>query len=71
MILAHLGKSPRIDPTAYVAPNAVVCGDVTIGADCRILFGAQIIAEGAVARRRPANASSWRMPCCAPGLAIP
>ena len=46
MILAHLGKSPRIDPTAYVAPNAVVCGDVTIGADCRILFGVQIIAEG-------------------------
>jgi carbonic anhydrase/acetyltransferase-like protein (isoleucine patch superfamily) len=46
MILAHLGKSPRIDSTAYVAPNAVVCGDVTIGADCRILFGAQIIAEG-------------------------
>jgi carbonic anhydrase/acetyltransferase-like protein (isoleucine patch superfamily) len=46
MILAHLGKSPRIDSTAYVAPNAVVCGNVTIGADCRILFGAQIIAEG-------------------------
>jgi carbonic anhydrase/acetyltransferase-like protein (isoleucine patch superfamily) len=46
MILTHLGKSPKIDSTAYVAPNAVVCGDVTIGADCRILFGAQIIAEG-------------------------
>ena len=46
MILTHLGRSPRIDPTAYVAPNAVVCGDVSIGADCRILFGAQIIAEG-------------------------
>ena len=46
MIVTHLGRSPRIDPTAYVAPNAVVCGDVSIGADCRILFGAQIIAEG-------------------------
>lgn len=46
MILTHLGKTPRIDPTAYVAPNAVVCGDVTIGQDCRILFGAQVIAEG-------------------------
>lgn len=46
MILTHLGKTPRIDPSAYVAPNAVVCGDVTIGADCRILFGAQVIAEG-------------------------
>jgi carbonic anhydrase/acetyltransferase-like protein (isoleucine patch superfamily) len=28
-----------------VAPNAVVCGDVTVGAGCRILFGAQVIAE--------------------------
>jgi carbonic anhydrase/acetyltransferase-like protein (isoleucine patch superfamily) len=46
MILTHLGKTPRIDPSAYVAPNAVVCGDVTIGAGCRILFGAQVIAEG-------------------------
>ena len=46
MIVTHLGRSPRIDPAAYVAPNAVVCGDVSIGPDCRILFGAQIIAEG-------------------------
>ena len=46
MIVTHLGRSPRIDPAAYVAPNAVICGDVSIGPDCRILFGAQIIAEG-------------------------
>ena len=46
MILTHLGRSPRIDPTAYVAPNAVVCGDVSIGPYCRILFGTQIVGEG-------------------------
>ena len=46
MILTHLGKTPRIDPTAYVAPNAVVCGDVGIGPGCRVLFGAQVVAEG-------------------------
>src|SRR5215475_2241678 len=46
MIITHLGKTPRIDPQAYVAPNAAICGDVTIGAGCRILFGAQVIAEG-------------------------
>ncbi|MEW6263458.1 MAG: gamma carbonic anhydrase family protein [Thermodesulfobacteriota bacterium] len=46
MLITHQGKSPVIDPTAYVAPNAAVCGDVTIGPGCRILFGAQIIAEG-------------------------
>jgi carbonic anhydrase/acetyltransferase-like protein (isoleucine patch superfamily) len=28
-----------------VASNAVVCGDVTIGAGCRIMYGAQIITE--------------------------
>lgn len=46
MLITHEGKTPRIDPTAYVAPNAVVCGDVAIGPDARILFGAQLIAEG-------------------------
>lgn len=46
MLFSHAGKSPRIDASAYVAPNAVVCGDVVIGPNCRILFGAQIIAEG-------------------------
>jgi carbonic anhydrase/acetyltransferase-like protein (isoleucine patch superfamily) len=46
MLIEHLGKSPVVDPTAYVAPNAVVCGDVAVGAGARIMFGAQIIAEG-------------------------
>lgn len=45
MLLTHFGKSPRVDRKAYVAPNAVVCGDVAIGPGCRILFGAQVIAE--------------------------
>lgn len=46
MLIEHLGKSPVVDPTAFVAPNAVVCGDVRIGPGARILFGAQIIEEG-------------------------
>jgi carbonic anhydrase/acetyltransferase-like protein (isoleucine patch superfamily) len=45
MLIRHAGASPRIDPTAFVAPNAVVCGDVTVGPGCRIMFGAQVIAE--------------------------
>ncbi len=45
MILQHLGVTPSIDPTAFVAPNAVVCGDVAVGAGCRIMHGAQVIAE--------------------------
>ena len=46
MILTHDEHEPRIHPTSYLAPNAVVCGDVTMGAGCRIMFGACVIAEG-------------------------
>ncbi|MEE2993562.1 MAG: hypothetical protein VX603_10375 [Gemmatimonadota bacterium] len=28
-----------------MAPNAVVCGNVTIGSGCRIMYGARVIAE--------------------------
>ena len=45
MILKHLDKEPVIDISSFVAPNAVVCGDVTIGKNVRVMFGAQIIAE--------------------------
>ncbi|MET0297861.1 MAG: gamma carbonic anhydrase family protein [Microbacterium sp.] len=46
MEFEHLGASPRIHPDAVVAPTAVISGDVTIGADCQILHGAVITAEG-------------------------
>src|ERR1051326_9227272 len=46
MILTHHGHTPLIDPTAYVAPTATICGNVKIGAHCRIMFGASIVAEG-------------------------
>ena len=46
MIYEHDGVAPTIAASAYVAPNAVVCGDVTIGEDARILFGAVLTAEG-------------------------
>jgi len=45
MLLRHLGHSPRIHTEAYVAPNAFICGNVAVGPGCRILFGAQVIAE--------------------------
>ena len=47
MLIAHRGIGPRVDQSTYVAPTAVICGDVTIGADCRIMFGAVIVAEAA------------------------
>jgi carbonic anhydrase/acetyltransferase-like protein (isoleucine patch superfamily) len=45
MLIEHRGRVPVIDPTAYVAPNAVVCGDVRVGAQARVLFGAVLTAE--------------------------
>ncbi|SFN46915.1 Carbonic anhydrase or acetyltransferase, isoleucine patch superfamily [Cohaesibacter marisflavi] len=49
MILKHNGKSPVIDPSCRIAPNATICGDVTLGANCSVGFGAVITAEsGAV-----------------------
>lgn len=46
MLMKHRGKHPHVHKSAYVAPNAVICGDVTIGENCRILFGAVVVAEG-------------------------
>jgi carbonic anhydrase/acetyltransferase-like protein (isoleucine patch superfamily) len=45
MLVAHRGVLPRVDPSAYVAPTAVVCGDVNVGPDARVLFGAVLSAE--------------------------
>jgi carbonic anhydrase/acetyltransferase-like protein (isoleucine patch superfamily) len=45
MLIEHRGRRPAVDPDAYVAPNAVLCGDVRIGAGARILFGAVLTSE--------------------------
>lgn len=50
MLIEHEGERPRVDPSAYVAPNAVVCGDVEIGPDTRVLFGAVVVAQGGPVR---------------------
>ncbi|HYZ01627.1 MAG TPA: gamma carbonic anhydrase family protein [Candidatus Binatia bacterium] len=46
MLIEHQGRRPRVASSAYVAPTAVVCGDVTIGEDSRILFNAVVTADG-------------------------
>jgi carbonic anhydrase/acetyltransferase-like protein (isoleucine patch superfamily) len=40
LVIPFAGKTPRIDPTAFLAPNAVVVGDVTIGPESSVWFGA-------------------------------
>ncbi len=44
-ILPFGGRTPRIHPTAFVAPTAVLIGDVEVGAGSSIWFGAVLRAE--------------------------
>jgi carbonic anhydrase/acetyltransferase-like protein (isoleucine patch superfamily) len=46
MLLEHEGRRPRIHASAYVAPTATVAGDVTVGPESRVLFGAVLTSEG-------------------------
>jgi carbonic anhydrase/acetyltransferase-like protein (isoleucine patch superfamily) len=41
-VLSFRGLEPRIDPRAWIAPGAVVAGDVTIGADTSVWFGSVV-----------------------------
>ena len=51
MLIEHAGKQPRVDATAWVAPDATVCGDVIVGPGSRVLYGARRIGEAGGASR--------------------
>jgi carbonic anhydrase/acetyltransferase-like protein (isoleucine patch superfamily) len=40
MIIAHAGRTPRIAPSAFIAASADIIGDVELGENCSIWFGA-------------------------------
>ncbi|HEY3676694.1 MAG TPA: gamma carbonic anhydrase family protein [Candidatus Tumulicola sp.] len=40
MLIPFNGKAPRVDPSAFVAPTAVLIGDVVVGPEASIWFGA-------------------------------
>jgi carbonic anhydrase/acetyltransferase-like protein (isoleucine patch superfamily) len=46
MLINHVRVTPKVHPSAYVAPTAVVSGDVEIGPEARVLFGAVLSSEG-------------------------
>ncbi len=50
MLLEHAGRSPRVDPAAWVAPTATLAGDVEVGPDSRVMFGAVLTADGGPVR---------------------
>ncbi|MDQ2681279.1 MAG: gamma carbonic anhydrase family protein [Candidatus Eremiobacteraeota bacterium] len=39
MFIAYRGKTPKVDPSAFIAPTAVLIGDVEVGAESSIWFG--------------------------------
>jgi carbonic anhydrase/acetyltransferase-like protein (isoleucine patch superfamily) len=51
VLIEHAGKRPQIESSAWVAPDATVCGDVSIGEGSRILHGARVIGEAGGAIR--------------------
>lgn len=46
MLIRHRDAEPRVDATAWVAPNATLVGDVRVGPGARVLYGAVLDAEG-------------------------
>lgn len=40
ILIPFRGKTPRVSPGAFVAPTAVLIGDVSVGAEASIWFGA-------------------------------
>jgi carbonic anhydrase/acetyltransferase-like protein (isoleucine patch superfamily) len=42
MLISYRGKTPKVHPSAFVAPTAVLIGDVEVGEQSSIWFGAVI-----------------------------
>jgi carbonic anhydrase/acetyltransferase-like protein (isoleucine patch superfamily) len=45
VLVEHRGRRPQVHESAYVAPTAVLCGDVRVGPGARVLFNAVVTAE--------------------------
>ncbi|HTX60070.1 MAG TPA: gamma carbonic anhydrase family protein [Verrucomicrobiae bacterium] len=45
MIVEYRGKRPKVHPSAFVAPTAVLIGDVEIGEESSVWFGAVLRAD--------------------------
>jgi carbonic anhydrase/acetyltransferase-like protein (isoleucine patch superfamily) len=46
LIVPHKGLVPRVDPTAFIAANATLVGDVEIAANASIWFGCILRGDG-------------------------
>jgi carbonic anhydrase/acetyltransferase-like protein (isoleucine patch superfamily) len=65
------GRSPRVDPTAFVAPTATLIGDVTIEAGASVWFNAVLRADyGPVIVREGANVQDGSVLHSPPGVPV-
>src|ERR1700747_1743957 len=63
------GRSPKVDPTAFVAPTAVLIGDVTVEAGASVWFNTVVRADYApVIIREGANVQDGSVLHAPPGL---
>src|SRR6201997_5209941 len=63
------GRSPKVDPTAFVAPTATLIGDVTIEAGASVWFNAVLRADYApVVVREGANVQDGSVLHAPPGV---
>lgn len=42
LVLPYAGRTPRVAPSAFVAPTATVVGDVEVGPECGVFYGATV-----------------------------
>lgn len=68
---AFEGRSPKVDPTAFVAPTAVLIGDVTVEAGASVWFNAVLRADYApVVIREGANVQDGSVLHAPPGIPV-
>src|ERR1700730_11719650 len=65
------GRSPKVDPTAFVAPTATLIGDVTIEAGASVWFNTVLRADyAAVIVREGANVQDGSVLHAPPGIPV-
>ena len=65
------GRSPKVDPTAFIAPTAVLVGDVTVEAGASVWFNTVLRADYApVVIREGANVQDGSVLHAPPGIPV-
>ena len=68
MLISYKGKTPQIAANAFVADNAVIIGDVTVGPDASVWFGAVVRGDnGHIEIGRGSNVQDNATLHCEPG----